>query len=238
MINALLIDDERLARNDLKATLQAFPEIHIAGEAANAAAGIKLIAQLQPDVIFLDIAMPEVSGFELLEKLEVVPEVIFTTAYDNYAIKAFEINALDYLLKPVAAHRLGDAIARLKNRLQLPPADRSNYLQEQEKIFVKDGDKCWFVRLSQILYFEAAGSYVKIHFDNLSPMVLRSMNSLEERLDPQCFFRTSRQHIVNLNHIRKMSTTYNSTLLLEMTNGVQIEVSRRQSARFRELRSI
>lgn len=238
-MNAIIIDDERLARNDLKAALQAFPAINITGEAGNVQDALALMAEQLPEVIFLDIEMPGQSGFDLLEKLETVPEVIFTTAYHQYAIKAFEINALDYLLKPVTANRLQSAIERLQQKLAAKhKTPAGQYLDNSEKVFVKDGERCWFVAISQIRLFESAGSYIRIYFDRHSPLVLRSITAMEERLDPSIFFRASRKHIVNLEHVQHIETLPNHGLILTLTDGKTVEVSRRQAIRFRELRSI
>src|SRR5690349_8150300 len=165
MIKAVIIDDERLARNELKKLLQDFPEIEVVAEAANANEGIEKIDSLNPDLIFLDIQMPGKTGFDMLAELDKAPDVIFTTAYDDYALKAFEVNALDYLLKPVEPKRLADAIHKLqmeegKDREIIAdeeiPVNRS-LLHEHDQVFVKDGERCWFVKLSDIRLFESVG---------------------------------------------------------------------------------
>ncbi len=240
MITAVIIDDERLARNDLRSVLGKFPSVHIAGEAANVQEGLQLIQELQPQVIFLDIEMPEANGFALLEQLDAVPEVIFTTAYDAYAIRAFEVNALDYLLKPVTEKRLEESLERLQMKLQAAPVSQTSqsYLGLHEKIFVKDGERCWFVPLSEVRLLESAGNYVRICFGRHSPLLSRSLQSLEPRLDPQYFFRASRKHIINLEHIKNISTLNQHLLQLELTDGAKIPLSRRQSILFREQHGI
>jgi two-component system LytT family response regulator len=162
MLKAIIIDDERLARIELKKLLQDFPEIEVVGEAANAVEGMEKIEQANPDLIFLDIQMPGKTGFELLEELDRAPMVIFTTAYDEYALKAFEVNALDYLLKPIDTKRLSDAIQKIhlheeKETLHVASVNRS-ILAETDQVFVKDGEKCWFVKLSDIRLFESVGN--------------------------------------------------------------------------------
>lgn len=241
---AIVIDDERLARNELKKMLGEYPEIEVIAEAANADEGVKLIEELSPDLIFLDIQMPAKTGFDLLSELETVPAVIFTTAHDEYALKAFEVNALDYLLKPIDPRRLFDAVQKLilfddreMNSIENKAENRS-FLSDNDQVFVKDGDKCWFVRLSEIRLFESVGNYARVFFGVNKPLILKSLNSLEERLDPKTFFRANRKHIVNLRMIEKVEPFFNGGLLLEIKGGEKIEVSRRQAVRFKEMMSL
>ncbi|MRG44556.1 response regulator [Chitinophaga sp. SYP-B3965] len=234
-MEAVIIDDERLARKDLRAILKQFPFVTITGEAANVAEALELIERTRPQVIFLDIEMPEANGFALLEQLRTVPAVIFTTAYDAYAIKAFEVNALDYLLKPVTEKRLAESLERLQETIK-PKAEQ--YPDLQEKIFVKDGERCWFVPLADIRLLESTGSYARIHFGKHAPLLARSLQSLESRLNPLYFFRASRKHIVNLEHVQHITTLNQHLLELELTDGTKIPLSRRQSILFRELRGI
>ena len=194
-MKALIIDDERLARKELTNLLQEYPEIDIVGEAVNAEDALEKINSLKPDLLFLDIQMPEKTGFELLESLDNVPEVIFTTAYDEYALKAFDFNALDYLLKPIEPDRLKDALNKLFKRVQPEEVGETEdkKLGPNDRVFVKDGDKCWFVKLENIRLFESDGNYIKIYFDNFKPMIHKSLNALDERLDDRSFFRASRK---------------------------------------------
>ncbi len=237
MIEAVIVDDERLARKDLRAVLQQFPFITITGEASNVAEALPLIERTLPQLIFLDIEMPEANGFALLEQLKTVPEVIFTTAYDAYAIKAFEVNALDYLLKPVTVKRLAESLERLQEVIK-PAEPITQYPDLREKIFVKDGERCWFVPLGDIRLLESTGSYTRICFGKHAPLLARSLQSLESRLNPQYFFRASRKHIVNLEHVQHITSLNQYMLQLELTDGTKIPVSRRQSILFRELRGI
>jgi len=245
-MKALLVDDERLARNELRRLLDNFPKINIVGEAANAEEAIQLIDELKPDLLFLDIQMPGKNGFELLQSLEGhVPEVIFTTAYDEYAIKAFEFNALDYLLKPVEQHRLAEAIQRVEEELSHHEQDKKakeeghgKLLTEADQVFVKDGEKCWFVRLGKVRLFESMGNYVRLHFDDQKPLVLKSLNALEDRLDPKTYFRANRKHIINLSWIDKIEPWFSGGLLVTLRGGDRIEISRRQAIRFKELLSL
>jgi two-component system, LytTR family, response regulator len=245
-MKALIVDDERLARNELKRLLENFPKVHIVGEASNADEAIQLIDELTPDLLFLDIQMPGKNGFELLQSLEGhVPEVIFTTAYDEYAIKAFEFNALDYLLKPVELQRLSEAIHRVEEELQHDDDKRKQQaegtaktLGEDDQVFVKDGEKCWFVRLGKVRLFESMGNYVRLYFDDQKPLVLKSLNALEERLDPKTYFRANRKHIINLQWIEKIEPWFSGGLLVTLKGGDRVEISRRQAIRFKEMMSL
>lgn len=241
---ALIIDDERLARNELKRLLQEYQEIEIIGEAANVDEAHKLILELSPDLIFLDIQMPAKTGFDLLAELDRLPLVIFTTAHDEFALKAFDVNALDYLLKPIDPQRLADAVQKLMitdEREALVTEDKTegrSFLSESDQVFVKDGEKCWFVKLSEIRLFESVGNYARVFFGPNKPLILKSLNSLEERLDQRIFFRANRKHIVNLRMIEKVEPFFNGGLLLEIKGGEKIEVSRRQAVRFKEMMSL
>jgi two-component system LytT family response regulator len=245
-VRTIIIDDERLARNELKKLLQEFGEIEVVDEASNAQEGIEKIEQHNPDLIFLDIQMPGKTGFDLLEDLERLPKVIFTTAYDEYALKAFEVNALDYLLKPVEPKRLSDAIQKLhfEDVKEHAPtngngfASRTNLLGEQDQVFVKDGERCWFVKLNEIRLFESVGNYAKVFFGANKPLILKSLNALEERLDDKVFFRANRKHIINMRWIEKIEPYFNGGLLLELKGGEKIEVSRRQTVKFKEMMSL
>jgi two-component system LytT family response regulator len=240
MLKVILIDDERLARSELKRLLQDFPDVEVIGEAANANEGIEKIETLNPDLIFLDIQMPGKTGFDMLTELEKTPHVIFVTAYDEFAIKAFEVNALDYLMKPVEPKRLSDAILKVKQKEEEEMQSYSNrgILHENDQVFVKDGERCWFVKLSEIRLFESVGNYAKVFFGTNKPLILKSLNSLEEKLDDKVFFRANRKHIINLRMIEKIETYFNGGLLIDLTGGEKIEVSRRQAVKFKEMMSL
>lgn len=247
-MRTLIIDDERLARNELRRMLENFPKINIVGEAANADEALPMIEELQPDLLFLDIQMPGKNGFELLQAIEgKAPDVVFTTAYDEYAIKAFEFNALDYLLKPIELHRLSEAINRVEEEMQhhAPDANRpaasepgNRVLGENDQVFVKDGEKCWFVKLGKVRLFESMGNYVRLFFDDQKPLVLKSLNALEDRLDAATFFRANRKHIINLTWIEKIEPWFSGGLLVTLRGGDKIEISRRQAIRFKDLLSL
>ena len=240
-MKALIIDDERLARKELTNLLQEYQEIEIVGEAVNAEDAEEKIKELKPDLLFLDIQMPGKTGFELLQSLESVPEVVFTTAYDEYALKAFDFNALDYLLKPIEPDRLKESVSKLLKRAQKDTDEEvteDKKLGPQDRVFVKDGDKCWFVKLENIRLFESDGNYIKIYFDNFKPMIHKSLNALDERLDDRSFFRASRKHIVNLTWVESIESWFNGGLMVVLRGGDKVEVSRRQAARFKEMMSL
>jgi two-component system LytT family response regulator len=218
----------------------------VIGEASNTDEASQLIEELQPDVAFLDIQMPGKTGFEWLEEWDgFLPEIIFTTAFDEYALKAFEVNALDYVLKPIELARLSESIQKLESRFKRTVSAEktttaSHVLGGNDQIFVKDGEKCWFVRLDRVRLCESMGNYVRLFFDDQKPLVLKSLNSLEERLDPKLFFRCNRKHIVNLNFIDKIEPWFSGGLqvTLKGEKAEKIEISRRQSIRFKELLSL
>ncbi|MGE5430138.1 MAG: LytR/AlgR family response regulator transcription factor [Syntrophomonadaceae bacterium] len=240
-MKVLIIDDERLARVELKRLLLPYPEINVLGEAVNTEDALEKIKLLEPELLFLDIQMPGMDGFELLEKLDHVPQVIFTTAYDEFALKAFDYNALDYLLKPILPRRLESTIKKVLSRQGAAAqtiTTSQNLLTENDQIFVKDGEKCWFVKLSDIKFFESEGNYVRIHFDHFKPLVLKSLNSIDERLDPRSFFRASRSFIVNLKWIDTIETSISGGLIAVLRGGAKIEISRRRSLKFREMLSL
>lgn len=245
IFRTLLIEDERLAREELKSLLKDFLEIEIVGEARNGAEALEMIGKLSPDLLFLDINMPEMNGFEMVKHLEEIPQVIFVTAYDEFALKAFEMNALDYLLKPVDPKRLQEAIKKLTN-IDEDFSSNSNQISEakerfltlEDRVFIKDGEKCWFIELRKIRMLESDGNYVKVYFDSNRPLLLRSLNSFEERLDSKFFFRASRKFIININWISSIENWFNGGLRVELMEGEKIEISRRQAIRFKEIMSL
>ncbi len=244
-MRVIIIDDERLAREELKSLLSQFSFIEIVDEAKNPEEGIAKIKEHQPDLIFLDIQMPGMNGFDMLKKLDEIPKVVFVTAYDEFALKAFEVKALDYLLKPVDPERLKETIQKLQQpeeefatKLNPLPAQKEKVLQAGDKIFIKDGEKCWFIDISEVRMFESDGNYVKVYFDRFRPLILRSLNSLEDRLDPKLFFRANRKFIINLNWISNVENWFNGGLQVSLKDGEKVEISRRQAIRFKELMSL
>jgi len=238
-MKAIIIDDSRLARNELKRLLTDFDFVQVIGEAANAEEAKERIENDKPDVIFLDIQMPGKNGFELLEELESVPQVIFTTAYDQYALKAFEVNALDYLQKPIEKERLASAVNRVVEKQKENEVRKdSDFLRPGDQVFVKDGDRCWFVTLATVPYMEVDGNYTKIFFEDQKPMVPRTLNYLESRLDPKFFFRANRRQIINLSWIDRIEPWFSGSIRIYLKGGKEIDVSRRQTQRFKELTGI
>lgn len=236
-MKALVVDDSRLARNELKRLLKDFEHIQVAGEAADAIEAKQFIEEHKPDLVFLDIQMPGKNGFELLEDLEEVPDVIFTTAYDEYAIKAFEYNALDYLQKPVQKDRLAGALNKVQEKKEKAATSEEDKMTENHQVFVKDGDRCWFVQLSNVRLFEVEGNYTKIYFEDNRPMIPRTLNYLESRLDPKTFFRANRQQVINLRWVERIEPWFSGSIRIYLKGGHEVDVSRRQTQRFKELMS-
>jgi len=238
-MRALIVDDERLARKELMKLLEEHPSIEVVGEATNADEADKMIEELNPDLLFLDIQMPGQTGFQLLESLDSAPLVVFTTAYDEFALKAFEVNALDYLLKPITAERLSEAVHKIHEK-ERSKAGRANdkKLGLDDQVFVKDGDRCWFVSLANIRLFESDGNYIKVYFDTNRPMIHKSLNALDEKLDERAFFRASRKHIVNLSWVEGIEPWFNGGLMVKLRGGDKVEVSRRQAAKFKDMMSL
>ncbi len=234
----IIVDDERLAREEVKRALQNFPEFEIVGEAANVDTAIAIIEKEQPDIIFLDIHMPEKSGFDLLEELTTVPEVVFTTAYDQYAVKAFELNALDYLVKPLREERFAKTIEKVKVELAKKEVLKTDVLPMHRKIFIKDGEKCHFIPLSEIHLIESLDNYALLYFGNQKAMIKRSLNLLEEKLDSTVFFRTNRSQIINTHYIKEIHPHFNNKLHITLTTGEKIAVSSRQSVKFKNWNSL
>jgi len=266
-MRVLLVDDERLARAELRRLLAPHPEMEVVGEAVSAADAVAQIVALRPDLLLLDVQMPGGSGFDLLASLDDVPDVIFTTAFDRYALQAFEVNALDYLQKPIQPARMAAALARAAQRRQAAAAlaadarhagasggtaspaavaavaaagaaDHAPPRPAPQKLFIKDGERCWFVALHEIRLFESEGNYTRVYFDGQQPLMLRTLTQLEEKLDPQRFFRASRRHIVNLDHVRGVAPNDAGGLDLALRDGPAVEVSRRRAAQFKTLSSL
>jgi len=230
MMRVLIVDDERLARAELRRMLASHPGVTIVGEAANAAEAALQVAALQPDLLLLDVQMPGGSGFDLLATLDDAPEVIFTTAFDQYALQAFEASALDYLMKPIEPQRLAAALERAAARLGIEPTPSA----APRKLFIRDGERCWFVRLEDIRLFESEGNYTRLYFDGATPLLARSLLQLEQRLDPQQFFRANRRHIVNLAAVRGIENGEGGAMALRI-DGMTVEVSRRRVAALKQL---
>jgi two-component system LytT family response regulator len=228
-----IIDDERLARSELRRLLDAHPDYEVVAEAANVADGIHAVQAMAPELIFLDISMPDGTGFDLLAALPRAPAVIFTTAHDQHALRAFDVNALDYLLKPIEPARLAQALLKCRGEAAPAPA-----VATDGKVFIQDGERCWFVEMDQIVLFESEGNYSRVYFDNNRPLLLRSLNQMEERLDPQHFMRVSRRHIVNLRFVRSVGPSPSGGLVLQLEGGLNVDMSRRRAVEFKQLKRL
>ncbi|SMC64598.1 LytR/AlgR family response regulator transcription factor [Cellulophaga tyrosinoxydans] len=240
-IKTVIVEDSRLARNEIKELLKQHPELELVGEAENVDDGFELINKTKPELLLLDINMPEKDGFELLEMLDEVPITVFTTAFDEYAIKSFEYNALDYLLKPINEKRFSQAIEKVKEKVTISgeeTAIKTEQLTESSQIFIKDGEKCWLVKIGDIILFEIVGNYSRVFFQDQRPMLYKSLNQVEEKLPEKSFFRVNRQQIINMNHIKNVVPWFNGKLKLTMNNGEEVEVSRRQSYIFKDRMSL
>ena len=250
-LDTLIVDDERLVRSELRRMLEPHDAVDVVGEAADATEAEAAVEELGPDLLLLDVQMPGASGFDLLERLDDVPHVVFVTAYDEYAIRAFETSALDYLVKPVEEERLAKALETVQEQAALsgeamgpapqPDPDESeepDTLTADDQVFVKDGRRCWFVRLDEVRLFEAAGNYTRLYFDGEEPLIHRSLSYLEERLDPERYFRASRQHILDLSWVEDINSRPNGKLMAHLPGEMSVELSHRRSRAFREERSL
>ena len=238
-IRAVIVEDSRLARNELKELIKLHDDLDLIGEAENVDNGVELIHSERPDLLFLDINMPEKDGFELLEMLDEVPITVFTTAYDEYAIKSFEYNALDYLLKPVSEKRFGLALEKVRAQMESRNnQSKAKKLTEGSQIFIKDGESCWLVKVGDIALFEIVGNYTRVYFSDEKPLLYKSLNQIEEKLPEESFFRANRQQIVNTNFVEGVVPWFNGKLKLTLTNGEEVEVSRRQSYIFKDRMSL
>lgn len=236
-MKAIVVEDSRIAREGLIEMLGEFTEVEVVGEAEHPTPALELIREKRPDVIFLDIHMPGETGFELLEKLDYIPRIIFTTAYSEYAIKSFDYHTIDYLLKPISRERLALAITKLGASTDETLQEIKPALEMNNKIFVKDDDKCHLVTLESIIYFESCKNHVRIFFDQGSAFVKKSLNQVEERLPKKFFFRANRQFIVNLQAINTIEEGIRDGYTITMNNGATIDISRRQATDLKDMLS-
>lgn len=239
-MKAVIVDDERLARKELSKLLEDFPEIEIIGECTNGKEAISFINEKKPDLVFMDIEMPELNGFDVVEQIDKTPAIVFVTAYNDYAIKAFEVNASDYLVKPVDPSRLKETIEKIKSDNEEIDTDslERKTLSSGDQIFIKDGEKCWFIKLDEIKLFESEGNYVRIYFKSFKPLVLKSLNNLEMKLDPRLFFRANRKYIINLTTVTHIENWFNGGLQVTLEDDRKIEISRRQAVKFKAMMSL
>ena len=241
-MRVLIVDDERLARAELRRLLAAIPDVEVVGEATHVDDACRQVEALEPDLLLLDIQMPGGSGFDVLARLDEPPDVIFTTAFDAHAVRAFSVNALDYLLKPIEAERFAEALERVRQRSAKTERASSESTRASgaplERVFVKEGERCWLVQLAQVPLITSEGNYSRLHLAGHQPLLLRSLSYLEEKLDPSRFFRASRQHLINLDFVDTLEPGPGGTLVARLRQGPEVEMSRRQSQRFRERMSL
>lgn len=222
----VIVDDEPPARRELRRLLAAIPDAEVVGEAGGVDEALARIDAVAPDLVLLDVQMPDGDGFALLERLAAVPAVIFTTAFDHYAVRAFEVNALDYLVKPIAPDRLAAALARVAGR---SPAATDGRLGAGQRVFVRDGERCWFVAIDELVLLESEGNYTQLHFGGHRPLVARPLVAIEARLDPSLFFRINRRQIINLRHVASTAVVVDGGLAVTLTGGAVVHVSRRRA---------
>jgi len=234
-MRVVIVDDEPPARREMRRLLVEFPWVDIVGEAGDVAQAETLIEGLHPELIFLDIQMPGGSGFDLLLRLENVPQVVFTTAHDEHAVHAFEVNALDYLLKPIDPRRLAATLDRVRSAGPIPPATGRSVM---EHLFVRDGTRCWFVPLREVHLLTSEGNCVRLSWGKIKPLLGRSLAAIEQRLDPAQFFRANRRQIINLKFIGSIEAGVNGRLHAQLRDGPEIEISRRQARLFKALTSL
>lgn len=234
MITCILIDDEPLARSIVAEYLQSYPDMEVIRECSDGFEGLKAIQELKPDLVFLDIQMPKVSGFEMLEILEEPPAVIFTTAFDEYALKAFDANAVDYLLKPFAKDRFDQAIQKWRSQKDQFTREKMDQLseslvrqsEERERVVVKNGNHIRIIPVNEITCFEAYDDYVKIHSGDGYFLKKKTMNYFESVLDPAKFIRTHRSFIVQLSQITRIEASETDSHVALLKNGKKIPLSK------------
>lgn len=236
-MKAMVIDDSRLARSGLIGMLAQFPGIEVVGEADHPDSALPLIAALRPDVLFLDIQMAGADAFDLLAQLAECPRIVFTTAYAEYAVRSFDYDTVDYLLKPVSHERLAQAVGRLLQQAA-PAAIAARPLDERSKIFIKDGGRCHLVSLASIRCIESCRNYVQVYFDDTHAYVKKPLAEVAERLPEHMFFRASRQHVVNLNAIALIEEADSGGYMVVLDNGKKLEISRRSAAELKETMSL
>jgi two-component system LytT family response regulator len=231
-VKILIVEDSRLARKELAGLLR---EHEIVGEAGDVQSAVDLVNRLEPDLLLLDIHLPDGSGFDVLERADFTPKVIFTTAYEQHALQAFEVNALDYLLKPISAERLEQALRKVAGHDPAPEArDTGVPGRRAEHLFIRDGERCHFVKLRDIRLLEVDGNYLCLFFGDSKAPLARSLQYVEDKLDPARFFRANRQQIVNLDFIARIDPWIGDGLLITLTDGRQVEASRRQARELKQ----
>ena len=248
-IRTLIVDDEPLARARLRRFLAEHPEVEVIGECGNGKDAVDAIRKDAPDLVFLDIQMPEMTGFDAIGKLKrnEMPTVIFVTAYDQYALQAFEVHALDYLLKPFTRERLASAVERAKaqvkhrqrgeldERLESLLSDLRTERKYLDRLVVKTGGRVYFLKTDEIDWIEAAGNYLKLHIGRDAHMIRETMNSIEAKLDPDKFLRIHRSTIVNIDRIKELHPMFSGDYSVILKNGAELSLSRNYRDRFLEM---
>lgn len=232
-MRTLIVDDERLARQELRRLLAGHGDVEVAGEARNADEAEDLLERFEPELLFLDIQMPGRSGLEMLEQFANPPQTILTTAFDRYALRGFELNAVDYLLKPIAPERLTEALRRVRERMQAHAVDKQS-AAVLDQVFVRDGERCWLVRMEEIALLRSEGNYTRVVFGGNQPLIPRSLAQIETRLDGNMFFRANRKEILNLRRVEAI-TPEGDGYSVALTGGPSVAVSRRQAKAMREM---
>lgn len=232
----VLVDDSRLARRELVELLEGIPNTQVLAEAADVKSAVEAINTHKPELVLLDIHLPDGNGFDVLENSDHTPRVIFTTAYEQHALRAFEFNALDYLLKPVTGERLQAAIERCTSKTVSQPQEQiaPQVKSRNDQIFVRDGEHCHFIRLNDLRLITVEGNYLRLHFLNTKALLARSMSYIEDKLDPQVFFRANRQQIINMDYVANIEPWLNDGLLIKLRDGTEVEVSRRQAKELKQ----
>jgi DNA-binding LytR/AlgR family response regulator len=244
-IRAIIVDDEELARQMIREYLADFPAVETCAECSNGKDAVRTLNRQQPHLLFLDIQMPELNGFEVLQRLEVIPFVIFSTAYDKYALQAFEVNAVDYLLKPYDRSRFGLAMQRVLERMQNSDSGLANLMsllnslhgekRESGRLWIKDSGCIKPVMLSEIDWMEAMDDYVCVHVGKTKHLINLRMQELESRLNEKMFLRIHRSTIVNLDRIKELRPAGDGSYQVILKDGTQLSLSRGQAKRFRDL---
>lgn len=229
-MRALLVDDEPLARRELRRLLAEFGWIEIVGEAGTLEEAATQIDNLAPDLLFLDIQMPSGSGFDLLARLAQPPQAIFTTASERHAVRAFEVHAVDYLLKPIEPRRLAAALARVD---RVATSSTLAVARLVERLFIRDGQRCYFVPLREVRLLTSEGNYVRLFWGAMDPLAGHSLARLEQRLDAERFFRANRKQLINLDFVEELEAGLNGRLHVRLRGGPEVEISRRQARIFR-----
>ncbi len=228
-MNIVIVDDSRLARKELCGLIAEHTDCTITGEASDVQSAVALINEVQPELLLLDINLPDGNGFDVLERCDHTPKVIFTTAYEQHALRAFEVNALDYLLKPVTQERLSAALEKLTQQIQSATQSTPSNKAASEHVFIREGEQCHFVKFRDINRISVEGNYVRVFFNAQSALLPRSLNYVESRLDNKVFFRANRQEMINLNFIARIEPWVGDGLLIVMQDKIEVISSRRQA---------